>query len=486
MNVTVVVPTVGRPSLGILLERLRGLPVIVVDDRKHRNGPLPVGGDVRVLQTRGGCGPAAARNIGWRAASSEWVAFLDDDVVPARDWPQRLERDLERHPPEVGAIQGQLSVPLPSNRAPTDRERRVASLASARWITADMAVRRRALVGVGGFDERFRRAFREDSDLALRLMAAGWRIEEGERQVSHPVGQAPWWVSIRDQQGNRDDVMMWRLHGPGWRHRAGAGSSLATHHAVTTLLGLVALTLRRRSRLAGVAGTAWAALTLRFARRRIGPRTPSEIAAMTLTSIAIPPVAVFWRMVGLVLDRPLSRRLGPADRIDAVLFDRDGTLVVDVPYNGDPAAVRPKAGAEQALARLRKAGISVGLVSNQSGIGRGTLRPEQVEAVNDRLSELVGPFDTVVYCPHTPEDDCRCRKPAPGLVVEAAAHLGTDPTHCVVVGDILTDVQAAEYAGARAILVPDPATRPGEVRAAPHVADDLEQAVSMVLEWSGR
>lgn len=165
----------------------------------------------------------------------------------------------------------------------------------------------------------------------------------------------------------------------------------------------------------------------------------------------------------------------------AVLFDRDGTLTVDVPYNGDPAKVVATPGAARALKRLRAAGVPVALISNQSGVARGMLSMEQVEAVNRRLEELVGPLGPWIVCPHGPDDGCGCRKPAPGLVEAAAAELGVDPADCVVIGDIGADVEAAAAAGARAILVPTPATRPEEVLAAPEVAATLDEAVELLL-----
>jgi histidinol-phosphate phosphatase family protein len=165
----------------------------------------------------------------------------------------------------------------------------------------------------------------------------------------------------------------------------------------------------------------------------------------------------------------------------AVLFDRDGTLVVDVPYNGDPDRVEPVPGARAALDRLRAAGLPLAVVSNQSGVARGLLSPAQVAAVNARVDELLGPFDAVLVCEHGPDDGCGCRKPRPGLVLEAARRLGVDPARCVVVGDIGTDVEAARAAGARPVLVPTAVTRPEEVAAAPEVVDDLAAAVDLVL-----
>ncbi|WP_375386951.1 D-glycero-alpha-D-manno-heptose-1,7-bisphosphate 7-phosphatase [uncultured Amnibacterium sp.] len=165
----------------------------------------------------------------------------------------------------------------------------------------------------------------------------------------------------------------------------------------------------------------------------------------------------------------------------AVLFDRDGTLVVDVPYNGDPTLVRPMPGAIEAVAAVRAAGVPIGVVSNQSGIARGIVTREQVDAVNARVDAIFGGFDTWQICPHGPEDGCDCRKPAPGMVLRAAAALGVDPADVVVVGDIGADVGAAHAAGGRAILVPTPVTRQQEVWAAAAVAADLQEAVRIAL-----
>lgn len=178
----------------------------------------------------------------------------------------------------------------------------------------------------------------------------------------------------------------------------------------------------------------------------------------------------------------MTAEVGSAtQRPRAVLFDRDGTLVHDVPYNSDPDLVRPIGGAATALGRVRAAGLATGVVSNQSGIARGLLTAEQVAAVNDRVAELLGGFDTWQVCPHGPEQSCGCRKPAPGLVLQAAAALGVQPRECVVIGDIGSDVAAATAAGARSVLVPTWLTRPAEVAAAPNVASDLGHAIDLVL-----
>ncbi|MGA5194206.1 D-glycero-alpha-D-manno-heptose-1,7-bisphosphate 7-phosphatase [Streptomyces exfoliatus] len=170
-------------------------------------------------------------------------------------------------------------------------------------------------------------------------------------------------------------------------------------------------------------------------------------------------------------------RTGP----DAVLFDRDGTLIVDVPYNGDPSRVRLTAGAGEAVALLRSLGIAVGVVSNQSGVARGLLTPGQVAAVRRRVDRLLGPFGVWAVCPHGADDGCGCRKPAPGLVLAACARLGARPSRSVVIGDIGSDMEAARSAGALGILVPTGATLAAEIASAPRVAPDLLTAVRLAL-----
>ena len=159
---SVVVPTIGRPSLAALLGALADgsgpapVEVVVVDDRRTPARPLELdrqGLRLRVVAS-GGRGPAAARNVGWQTTSTPWVAFLDDDVVPGPTWRADLADDVSDLPWQVSGSQGRLYVPLPSARRPTDWERNTAGLMSARWATADLAYRREVLEEVGGFDER--------------------------------------------------------------------------------------------------------------------------------------------------------------------------------------------------------------------------------------------------------------------------------------------------------------------------------------------
>jgi len=118
--------------------------------------------------------------------------------------------------------------------------------------------------------------------------------------------------------------------------------------------------------------------------------------------------------------------------------------------------VRPAPNARALLDRLRAAGLPLAVVSNQSGVGRGFLTMEQVEAVNRRVDELLGPFAGFFVCPHAPEERCECRKPKPKLILDAARAMGVDARACVVVGDRDSDVEAARAAGARGIKIAGP------------------------------
>jgi len=328
-RVDIVVPTIGRPSLGRLLDSLAAsvgpLPgsVVLVDDRPPGSGPLlqrvpeRLRDRLRVVEGAA-AGPAAARNRGWRTAAAEWVAFLDDDVEVGPCWLQQLDDDLRGAEADadtggvIGGVQGRIRVPKPAQRPPTDWERNVAGLEQAVWATADLAYRRAALTAVGGFDERFSRAYREDADLGLRVTERGWRITLGAREVTHPVRPADRWVSLRLQAGNADDALLRVLHGPDWRRRARIGAGRRPRHALATVAAAVAAvaTALGRRRVGAAAAAVWATETALFAWARIrpGPRSSAEVATMVLTSVAIPPLAIWhWlrgRQRAVALVRP--------------------------------------------------------------------------------------------------------------------------------------------------------------------------------------
>ena len=185
---------------------------------------------------------------------------------------------------------------------------------------------------------------------------------------------------------------------------------------------------------------------------------------------------------------------GPTDR--AVFLDKDGTLIVDVPYNVDPALITLAPGAAEGLPRLHAAGFRLVVITNQSGVARGRFGIEALEPVEDRLRELLAelgvPLAGFWFCPHHPDGavaeyaiPCDCRKPAPGMVVRAAAELGIDLARSWFVGDILNDVEAGHRAGCRTILLGvghETQWLLGPDRTPDLIAGDLDEAATLILQ----
>ncbi|MFD7433131.1 glycosyltransferase family 2 protein [Streptomyces sp. NPDC059861] len=313
----VVIPTLAHDTLADCLGALAAATgpwpheIVLVDDRPDPDPgtlehPLSVLGDLRDRTTvlyGGGRGPAAARNTGLRAVASPWVAFLDDDAQVGPHWYEQLTQDLAAASPDTAGVQGVIAVPLPGSRRPTDGERETVARARARWGTVDMAYRTDALKQARGFDERFLRAHREDVDLALRLLDAGWGIRQGRRTTRHPVPPADRWASLAAQRGHADDALMLRLHGAGWWYKAVAPRGRVRSHLAVTAAGAAACVLAAAGRrtAAAVAASFWAAGTAEFAWARIapGPRTRDEVTTLVVTSVLIPPAASWFWLSGL-------------------------------------------------------------------------------------------------------------------------------------------------------------------------------------------
>lgn len=140
-----------------------------------------------------------------------------------------------------------------------------------------------------------------------------------------------------------------------------------------------------------------------------------------------------------------------------VFFDRDGTLIEERNYLSDPSGVVLIPGAAEAIRLARSHGWLAVVLTNQSGVGRGYFTIEDVERVHRRLEELLAgegaQLDGIFVCPHAPGEDCRCRKPRPGLVEQAWHALGIDVPRSWMIGDKADDVELARAAGMRGALV---------------------------------
>ncbi|MGX5820332.1 D-glycero-alpha-D-manno-heptose-1,7-bisphosphate 7-phosphatase [Chitinophaga lutea] len=169
----------------------------------------------------------------------------------------------------------------------------------------------------------------------------------------------------------------------------------------------------------------------------------------------------------------------------AVFIDKDGTLIANVPYNADPALINLEEGASMGLQLLQAHGFALVVASNQSGVAQGYFEEKQLERVYEKITQLLPvQLDGFFYCPHLPNGDCTCRKPKPGLLLEAAAQLQIDLAASWMIGDILNDVEAGNRAGCRTVLI----NNGGEtewlltpMRVPTFVASDLLDAAAFII-----
>jgi GT2 family glycosyltransferase len=317
---SVVIPTFRRPDL---LERClaaaasqdldrQAYEIIVVNDgpdavTRHlvesRAQRMTAGPRIRYLAMPGRCGPAAARNRGWHAAEGSIIAFTDDDTIPERQW---LREGCAALTPEWVAVWGRVRVPVPP--AATDYERDAGRLDNAEFVTANCFVRRSALVTVGGFDERFRAAWREDSDLFFSLLERAGRVAPAPRAVVlHPVRPARWGVSLAQQRKVLFDALLFKKHPRLYREKIRPAPPWAYYAIVSSLLAGVAAFAAGWLLLGSLAMSVWLALSARFCWRRLAntSRAARHVLEMIVTSVAIPPLAVFWRLAGALRFRVL-------------------------------------------------------------------------------------------------------------------------------------------------------------------------------------
>jgi GT2 family glycosyltransferase len=293
----IVVDNAGSESTRVLVEGLGA----VAGSKDAARGGNPGPGQRSSLYYLRACdkpGPAAARNAGWRFAHGGIIAFTDDDCVPQMEWITEGEKAIEAG---YDVVNGRVIVPRPVR--PTDYEKNTSRLETAEFLTANCFVRFSALEAVGGFDERFQTAWREDSDLQFKLMEQGRKIgREPSAVVVHPVRKAPWGVSLREQRKSMYNALLFRKHPLLYRQRIQRVPPWRPYATVLSALVLLGAALTGESTAALVSGLLWVVLTALFAAERLRGAThrPSHVAEMILTSILIPPLSVFWRLYGAV------------------------------------------------------------------------------------------------------------------------------------------------------------------------------------------
>jgi len=172
------------------------------------------------------------------------------------------------------------------------------------------------------------------------------------------------------------------------------------------------------------------------------------------------------------------------------LFDRDGTLIKECHYLSRPDKVSLLPGVAVGLRRLQESNIGLAVVSNQSGIGRGFFTISQVEKVNCRLRKILASegvtLNGIYVCPHIPEDNCDCRKPATGLVRKAVKELNFDPRSAFIVGDRVCDIELGHRVGSTTILVRTGYGEQEKEMVTPdYTVGDMNGAVSVILNSCG-
>jgi D-glycero-D-manno-heptose 1,7-bisphosphate phosphatase len=180
----------------------------------------------------------------------------------------------------------------------------------------------------------------------------------------------------------------------------------------------------------------------------------------------------------------------------AVFIDKDGTLIYDVPYNADPSLIRLQEGAAPGLKQLKDHGYLLILISNQSGVAHGYFKEEALNGVREKLQHELRKdgvqLDGIYFCPHHPQGtvkqyavNCECRKPRPGMIVEAARQFDIDLSQSWMIGDILHDVEAGNKAGCSTILIDNGNETEWRLSTERHptdVAKNIGQAVSIILQ----
>lgn len=315
-RVSVVVPTCKRPALlarcldALLAQDLAptDYEVIIVDDAdcvetrdmvlRRAKQARRRGHTVCYLPAKFTRGPAAARNIGLRAARGEVIAFTDDDCIPSNEW---LNAGLTALKDGVAGVTGRISVPLEGE--PTDYEYNASQLAQSEFVTANCFYRRDALLLVGGFDERYTMAWREDSDLIFSLQERGLQFAHApDALVVHPVRAARWGVSIGQQRKSLFNALLYKKHPVLYRQKVQSGPPWRYYGIVGTLLVVLAGALAMSGPVALLGLVLWACLTGHFCAQRLRhtSHAPGHVGEMIVTSMIIPPLAIYWRLRGAV------------------------------------------------------------------------------------------------------------------------------------------------------------------------------------------
>jgi glycosyltransferase involved in cell wall biosynthesis len=313
MQISVVVPTYKRPDL--LKQCLKALrrqtfspdeyEVIVVSDGPDRQTETMIKKiqatfpQLRFIALAENKGPAAARNAGWLSAKGKIIAFTDDDCLPAKNWLHEIVSHIGNN--NIKAVSGRVIVPR-TNR-PTDYELNTAGLENAEFVTANCACTKAALIAAGGFDERFRMAWREDSDLHFKLITQQIPIDSlKDVVVTHPVREPRWGISLKEQKKTLFNALLYQKYPRMYRQRIQPMPPVLYYFVVWAFVLTLIGVFTKTEVLANSGLWLWASLTTYFIVKRLYKTSlaPAHVAEMILTSIFIPFLSVYWQWYGAV------------------------------------------------------------------------------------------------------------------------------------------------------------------------------------------
>ncbi|WP_266367602.1 glycosyltransferase family 2 protein [Tellurirhabdus rosea] len=318
--VSIIVPTFRRPALlNRCLEALlkQELPfhtfeIIVVDDGNDtatreaveitaRNTTVPL----RYLGQPERRGPAAARNRGWKESRGSIIGFTDDDCIPDENW---IRNAVDAFIEGAEVVSGRLVVPC--SEKPTDYERVTTFLETTEFVTANCFCSRAALEKVGGLEESFDIAWREDSDLQFKFIENEIPVTKRKNvTVVHPIREAAWWACLKDERKNCYDALLYKRHPRLFRERIPAyGNLVLMYYAVVIgfLLGAFGVLAELPYVASYGFGLFTAFLLVLVVRRLWGTRlTPQHVGQTLVTTAATPFLSVYWRLYGACKHRTL-------------------------------------------------------------------------------------------------------------------------------------------------------------------------------------
>lgn len=314
-SISVIIPTYRRPALlSRCLDAIRqqhcpdcSFEVLVISDgpdeatrslindliQTHPDFPL----SFHELPVKRG--PAAARNYGWKKGAGELVVFTDDDCIPESHWLDAYWTSYQLRNQLYIGFTGKVIVPVPAR--PTDYQKNVAHLSTAEFITANCACSRAALDRIGGFDEDFPIAWREDSELQFKLLKENLPIIHVPGAViCHPARAASWGTSIRDQQKSMFNALLFKKHPELYRKKI-ARSPVWNYYTIiiSSIVSVIAFSSGSKS-LAFIALLVWAFALILFISKRLRgtDMSFSHRTEMIVTSLIIPYLSVYWTLRG--------------------------------------------------------------------------------------------------------------------------------------------------------------------------------------------